>query len=82
MANLTMGADKLELIQSILQIENKEALDKLKNYIKKLGCKEIKQPCTFTLSELKKEIAVSLDEVRSGKGISSDEMHHFFQQYQ
>lgn len=59
MTNIELEAAKAAVIREILSIDNAEQLDRIKQMLYSFHLDSSKAPCRFTVTELKREIAVA-----------------------
>lgn len=68
-----LEARKTELIRDILNINNSEVLDKVRQEIRKWLSISGEIPCTYTLEEVKQRLSITEADAIEGKGISEEE---------
>lgn len=73
MTAIELEARKTELIREILNIDNSEVLDKVRQEIHKWLSISEKIPCAYTLEEIKHRLSLTAEDAIAGRGIEEDE---------
>lgn len=73
MTAIELEAGKTELIREILNIDNSELLDRVRQELRKWLSIGEKAPCSYTLEEVKQRLSITESDAKAGYGISEEE---------
>ncbi|WP_456088688.1 hypothetical protein [Parabacteroides sp.] len=76
MTAIELEARKTELIREILNINNSEVLDKVRQEVRKWLSISEKNLCDYTLEDVKQRLSITETDAIEGKGISEEEANN------